>query len=65
MFTLAIGRTLNMIIDGLPTDGYIFGIMTEYFLGFISIYQLKNIIWNKQNRAKSQQVTMHKKHRAS
>ncbi len=41
MLTLAIGRTLSMIIDGLPTNGYIFGIIAEFFLGFFSIYQLK------------------------
>jgi len=28
MLTLAIGRALSMIIDGLPTIGYLFGIST-------------------------------------
>lgn len=41
MLTLAIGRTLSMVIDGLPTEGYIFGIIAEFILGIYSIYQLK------------------------
>ena len=41
MITLAIGRALSMIIDGLPTEGYIFGIIAEFVLGLYSIYQLK------------------------
>jgi len=41
MLTLATGRTLSMITDGFPTGGYIFGIITEFFIGIFSIYQLK------------------------
>ncbi|WP_237275910.1 DUF4345 domain-containing protein [Tenacibaculum ovolyticum] len=41
MLTLATGRGLSMIIDGLPTGGYIFGIIAEFVLGVFSIYQLK------------------------
>ena len=41
MLTLATGRALSMIIDGLPTTGYIFGIIAEFTLGLYSIYQLK------------------------
>ncbi|WP_299158995.1 DUF4345 domain-containing protein [uncultured Tenacibaculum sp.] len=41
MLTLATGRALSMITDGLPTNGYIFGIIAELFLGLFSIYQLK------------------------
>jgi hypothetical protein len=41
MLTLAIGRGLSMLIDGLPTGGYIFGIIAEFVLGFYSIFQLK------------------------
>ena len=41
MLTLATGRALSMIIDGLPTNGYIFGIIAEFTLGLYSIYQLK------------------------
>ncbi len=41
MLTLATGRALSMIIDGLPTQGYVFGIIAEFVLGIYSIYQLK------------------------
>lgn len=41
MLTLATGRALSMITDGLPTNGYIFGIIAELFLGLFSMYQLK------------------------
>jgi|TARA_B110000902_G_C14260477_1_gene569603 hypothetical protein len=41
MISLAIGRALSMLMDGLPTGGYIFGIIAEFALGFYSIYQLK------------------------
>ena len=41
MLTLAIGRTLSMVIDGVPISGYVFGIIIEFILGFYSIYQLK------------------------
>ena len=41
MLTLALGRAISMITDGLPTGGYIFGIIAEFGIGFFSIYQLK------------------------
>jgi len=41
MLTLATGRVLSMLMDGLPTGGYIFGVIAEFLLGFYSIYQLK------------------------
>lgn len=41
MLTLATGRALSMVTDGLPSDGYIFGIIAESILGCYSIYQLK------------------------
>ncbi|GGG47001.1 DUF4345 domain-containing protein [Bizionia arctica] len=41
MLSLAIGRILSMIADGLPTGGYIFGVIAEVALGLFSIYQLK------------------------
>lgn len=41
MLSLAIGRAISMLTDGLPTDGYIFGIIAEFILGIFSIYQLK------------------------
>ncbi len=41
MLTLAIGRAFSMVMDGFPTDGFVFGIIAECILGFYSIYQLK------------------------
>ena len=41
MLTLAIGRTLSVIVDGFPTGGYIFEIIAELVLGLFSMYQLK------------------------
>ena len=40
MLTLGIGRTLSMITDGLPTEGYIFGTIAELTIGLFSLYQL-------------------------
>ncbi len=40
MLTLATGRALSMVTDGLPTEGYIFGVISEFALGLFSIYQL-------------------------
>ncbi len=42
MLTLAMGRLLSMLTDGLPTKGYIFGLIAELTIGVFSIYQLKN-----------------------
>lgn len=41
MLTLATGRALSMVTDGLPTPGYIFAILTEFVIGLFAIYQLK------------------------
>ena len=41
MLSLATGRGLSMITDGIPTGGYIFGIIAEFVIGLYSIYQLK------------------------
>ena len=41
MLSLATGRALSMLTDGLPTGGYIFGVIAELVLGLFSIYQLK------------------------
>ena len=41
MLTLGTGRAISIIVDGLPTDGYIFGIMAELFLGLYSVFQLR------------------------
>jgi len=41
MTSSVIGRSLSMLTDGMPTGGYIFGIIAEFVLGLYSIYQLK------------------------
>ena len=41
MLTLGIGRTLSIMIDGIPTNGYIFGVIAELTIGLFSIYQLR------------------------
>lgn len=41
MLSLATGRALSMLTDGLPTGGYIFGITAELVIGFFALYQLK------------------------
>ena len=41
MLTLATGRVLSMVLDGLPTGGYVFGVIAEFVIGLYSIYQLK------------------------
>lgn len=41
MLSLAAGRGLSMLVDGLPTDGFIFGFIAEVIIGVFSIYQLK------------------------
>ena len=41
MTSSVIGRSLSMLTDGMPTGGYILGIIAEFVLGLYSIYQLK------------------------
>jgi hypothetical protein len=41
MLTLASGRLLSMLVDGMPTGGYIFGILAEFIIGFYAVVQLK------------------------
>lgn len=48
MLTLATGRILSMIFDGMPTGGYVFGVLAELTLGAFSTYQL-----HRYNRSKS------------
>ena len=50
MLTLGCGRGLSFIIDGIPTGGYIFGILAELIIGIFSIYQLKK--YTKQESKK-------------
>lgn len=41
MLTLATGRLLSMVLDGLPTEGYIFGVIAELAIGLYAVYQLR------------------------
>ena len=41
MLSLGIGRAVSMLLDGLPTSGFIFGIIAEFTIGLYSMYQLK------------------------
>lgn len=40
---LGFGRVLSILIDGIPTSGYIFGTIAELFLGFYGLWVLKRI----------------------
>ena len=42
MLGLGAGRVLSLIIDGIPTSGYIFGTFAELFLGFYGLWVLKS-----------------------
>lgn len=54
MLTLACGRVLSMILDGLPTAGYIFGVLAELIIGLFSLYQLR-----KYKNVKNENVYKH------
>ncbi|WP_435263204.1 DUF4345 domain-containing protein [Tenacibaculum sp. nBUS_03] len=41
MLTLASGRMLSLVIDGIPTKGYVFGVIAELVIGLFSVYQLR------------------------
>ncbi len=41
MLTLGGGRLFSMLVDGVPSNGYIFGVVAELVLGAFSVYQLK------------------------
>ena len=41
MLSLAAGRIVSMVTEGLPTAGFIFGVIAELVIGLFSIYQLK------------------------
>lgn len=42
MLGLGFGRLLSLLIDGIPTFGYIFGTFAEIFLAIYGIWVLKN-----------------------
>jgi len=41
MLTLAIGRLLSLIIDGIPSGGYLFAIGAECLIGGYALWQLR------------------------
>lgn len=41
MLTLGCGRLLSMLIDGMPTGGYVFGVIAELMLAALAFYQLR------------------------
>jgi len=40
MTTLGAGRLLSIVIDGMPTGGYIFGVVAEFVLAVFAFLQL-------------------------
>lgn len=42
MLGLGFGRIMSILIDGLPTSGYIYGTIGELVLGFYGLYVLAN-----------------------
>ena len=54
MLTLGCGRGFSMIVDGLPSGGYIFGILAELIIGIFSLYQLRKYT-NKENEKEIKQ----------
>ena len=43
MLGLGFGRIISLLLDGIPTSGYVYGTVGELILGFYSIYVLKMI----------------------
>ena len=42
MLGLGFGRVISIIMDGMPTSGYVFGTVAELFLGCYGLWVLKN-----------------------
>jgi len=42
MLGLGFGRVISIILDGMPTSGYVFGTVAELFLGGYGLWVLKN-----------------------
>lgn len=47
MITLAAGRGISMLTDGMPSNAYAFGAIGELVLGVFSIFQLKKYTKNR------------------
>lgn len=41
MATLGLGRILSMLLDGMPSGGYVFGVIAELLLAAFAVYQLR------------------------
>ena len=40
MLGLGFGRVVSILVDGIPTFGYVFGVIAELFLGFYGLWVL-------------------------
>jgi hypothetical protein len=47
MLGLGSGRLLSLLLDGIPTFGYVFGTFAELFLGIYGVWILKRFDFNK------------------
>ena len=43
MLGLGFGRVVSIMVDGIPTFGYVFGVIAELFLGFYGLWVLNRI----------------------
>jgi hypothetical protein len=43
MIGLGCGRIISILLDGIPTFGYVFGVVAELFLGIYGLWVLKRI----------------------
>jgi len=43
MMGLGSGRIVSIILDGVPTGGYVFGTIAELFLGFYGLWVLRRL----------------------
>ena len=43
MLGLGFGRVISLMVDGIPTFGYVFGTVAELFLGLYGLWVLKRI----------------------
>ncbi|WP_299883475.1 DUF4345 domain-containing protein [uncultured Lacinutrix sp.] len=53
MLGLGFGRIVSILIDGIPTFGYVFGTVAELFLGCYGLWVLKRLIASDQCSANS------------
>lgn len=47
MLGLGFGRIISILMDGIPTSGYVFGTVAELFLGFYGLWVLKRLAEDK------------------